>query len=123
MKDEVREWGLYILCALLLAAVVISAWLQVPELEPVQIIPAPTAGWTEPGRDTSVTDPAEGDKIRLNTATVEDLMWLPGLGEKTARSILDYRDLHGGFQRVEELLQIEGIGSKKLEQWLPYITL
>lgn len=47
--------------------------------------------------------------VNLNTATLEDLMSLPGIGEKRAESILKLRDQRGGFQKVEELLEAEGI--------------
>lgn len=48
-------------------------------------------------------------KINLNTATLDDLMTLPGIGEKRAESILKLREEKGSFQTVEELLDAEGI--------------
>ena len=48
-------------------------------------------------------------KINLNTATLDDLMTLPGRGEKRAESILKLREEKGSFQTVEELLDAEGI--------------
>lgn len=49
-------------------------------------------------------------------------MRLDGLGDKTAEKILAYRLSHGRFDSVDELLNIEGIGEKKLEAWRPYLT-
>lgn len=51
--------------------------------------------------------------IDLNTATKEELMLLEGIGEKTAQSILSYREQHGSFTDISQLLKVEGIGEKK----------
>ena len=64
----------------------------------------------------------EGERINVNTAGYYDLMRLPGIGEKRARAILDWREEHGGFSAPEQLLEIRGIGEKTLEGLLPYIT-
>jgi len=126
MNEEAREWGLYVLCAVLLTAVLVSAWLRVPELQPVEVMPVGEIRATDPSapvRETPTDPPDEGDRIRLNSATVDELTQIPGLGEKTAQRIVAYRDAHGGFRSLEELLVVEGVGSKKLEQWRPYLTL
>jgi competence protein ComEA len=52
--------------------------------------------------------------VNLNTATLEQLDTLDGVGPATAKKILDYRTEHGGFGSVEELDQIPGIGEKRL---------
>lgn len=61
--------------------------------------------------------------IDLNTATQDELMALPGIGEVYARMILDYRANNGDFQAVEELLNIEGIGEKRLEAIYDLVTI
>jgi competence protein ComEA len=58
--------------------------------------------------------PAEGQPINLNTATLEQLDTLDGVGPATAQKILDFREEHGGFGSVEDLGQISGIGEKRL---------
>jgi competence protein ComEA len=61
------------------------------------------------------TAPAVPDQpVNLNTATLEQLDTLDGVGPATAKKILDYRTEHGGFGSVEELDQIPGIGEKRL---------
>ncbi len=65
---------------------------------------------------------ANSGKIDLNTATVEQLKGLPGIGEKTAEAIVKHRKEHGNFQSVDELLEIKGIGKKKLGKIRPLVT-
>ena len=56
-----------------------------------------------------------GEKIDLNTADQYDLRRLPGIGEKRAQDIVDYREAHGPFQSVDELDNVSGIGPAILE--------
>ena len=51
------------------------------------------------------------EKVNLNTATITQLMTLPGIGEVKAQAIIRYRQEHNGFQTIEELLQVNGIGT------------
>ena len=60
-------------------------------------------------------------RINVNTATLNDLMSLPGIGEKRAESILKLRDSKGSFQTVEELLEAEGIKEGIFEQIKDFI--
>lgn len=71
---------------------------------------------------TVATAPFSG-VLNLNTATVEELMMVSGIGEITAEKIVAYRDAIGGFTSLEQLMEIEGIGEKKLAAWRPYLTL
>lgn len=62
-------------------------------------------------------------KVDLNTATVEQLDALPGVGPATARAIVTYRTRRGPFAKVEDLLNIDGIGPKKLESIKAHVEL
>ena len=62
------------------------------------------------------TATAPGGPVHLNTATLEQLDALPGVGPVTAQKILDYRQQHGAFSSVDDLDAIPGIGPARLEQ-------
>lgn len=61
--------------------------------------------------------------ISLNTGTQADLERLPGVGPSTAQKILSYRQEHGGFTSIDELLAVKGIGPKKLESMRKFLRL
>jgi competence protein ComEA len=56
------------------------------------------------------------EKVNLNTATVEQLQVLPGVGPALAKAIVDYRAKAGKFSKIEELLNVKGVGEKKFQQ-------
>lgn len=63
-----------------------------------------------------------GRPLDLNRAGRDDLEALPGIGPKTAAAILEAREARGGFQTVEDLLRVRGIGPKTLEGLRPLVT-
>ena len=76
--------------------------------------PAPISPKTQSSADSQVLD--------LNQADLQQLMTLPGIGQTLATRIIDYRNTHGSFTSVAELLNIDGIGEGRLEALLPHIT-
>lgn len=65
---------------------------------------------------TAPSDDEKREKINLNTATAAELETLAGIGESRAAAIVAYREEHGAFQSVEELLEVPGIGEATLEK-------
>jgi competence ComEA-like helix-hairpin-helix protein len=81
--------------------------------------PPPGAPATmQPGKKS----PLKPRSVDINTATRIQLMQLPGIGEKYADRIIRYRTERGRFHSVEELVNVSGIGTKRLERLRPYIT-
>ena len=74
---------------------------------------------TAPSEETSASDA----RINLNTATAEELMTLPGIGEVFAERIVAYREIHGRFTSLDELAEIEGLGEKRIDAIRDYLTL
>lgn len=86
---------------------------------PLSMQTAPTEALAQPTRESA---PDHDNRVNINTATEEELMTLPGIGEVYARRILDYRKKNGSFSSVDQLLNVPGIGEKRLEALLDYIT-
>ncbi|HEX3037128.1 MAG TPA: helix-hairpin-helix domain-containing protein [Thermodesulfobacteriota bacterium] len=62
-------------------------------------------------------------QVNINTATVEELATLPGVGEATANKIVEYREQNGKFKTVEELMNVRGIGEKRFEKLKSMISI
>ena len=75
-----------------------------------------TEGNSEKG-NLSNTTPSNSKQgtVNINTATLEELQTIKGIGKKKAEAILQYRKEHGAFRTKEDLLQVKGIGKKALE--------
>jgi competence protein ComEA len=89
--------------------------LAAPISDGEQIV-VPRRGAAAPGGGGSGAAGVPAGPVHLNTATLEQLDALPGVGPVTAQKILDYRQEHGAFGSVDELDAIPGIGPARLEQ-------
>lgn len=63
------------------------------------------------------------EKVDINTASVEQLVEVKGIGEVLAQRIVEYRQAHDGFASLEELNNVKGVGGKSLKKLRPYLTL
>lgn len=67
-------------------------------------------------------DEKEVKNVNINTATVEELVGLPGIGNKIANRIIEYREKNGNFKIIEEIMNVKGIGKKKFKKIKGQIT-
>ncbi|MDP2715887.1 helix-hairpin-helix domain-containing protein [Rheinheimera sp.] len=78
---------------------------------------------TKPAMEISKTAAASSmQKVPLNTATLEQLDAIPGLGEKKAQAVLDYIAEHGPIKDQTQLTQVKGIGEKLAAKISPYLS-
>lgn len=77
---------------------------------------------TLPAQTTTAAAADSNGKININTASLDELMGLDGVGEKKAQAIIDYRYENGRFNSVEELTNVNGIGEKTFEKNRDRIT-
>ena len=103
----------FVLLALLTAAACVALvfWFAVP-----------LKGHT--GKTAQPEPMIQAARVDLNTAGLDALCTLPGIGEKKARAILDYRRQNGAFQHVEDAVYVPGITSRIVESWqnLAYVS-
>ena len=106
------------------AALLLSALLALrpePALEVTPAYRAAPAPAQTAGEDDSLWLDM-GRSIDINHATAKELEALPGIGDTLARRIVAYRSLHGPFQRIEELMLVEGVHESTLEEILAVAT-
>ncbi len=116
--------SLLVLLTLLFAAFTLGFLLGSTRNRSAIVVNVPDRMLTQPAQTTEpepeTEEPTEGVSfpIDINMAGKEELMKLPGIGEVLAERIVRYRDRHGPFVEVEELVYVEGMGHKKmLEIW------
>ena len=88
----------------------------------VRAASAPTEKSTAAPTEAATQPPTEPGPLDLNRATAQELTTLPGIGEVLAQRIVDYREAHGPFRSVDELIAVEGIGEGKLEKLRELVT-
>jgi competence protein ComEA len=84
---------------------------------------AAAATGATPAATSGSSSPAPGAPVNLNTATLEQLDTLPGVGPSTAQKIVDYRTEHGSFGSVDELNNVSGIGDVRFAELKDLVTI
>jgi competence protein ComEA len=77
---------------------------------------------SQPDRPASPRPDTPSAVVNLNTATSGQLQELPGIGARTAERIIQYREKNGPFKKIEELMNVQGIGEKTFLKLKPQIT-
>lgn len=96
-------------------------WLRWAEKQDtIEPVPLPALFPASPG--VRQTRDSAAFPVNINTAASALLEQLPGIGPKTAQRIIEYRATHGRFGSTDELLNVKGIGPKKLEKLRPLVT-
>jgi competence protein ComEA len=86
-------------------------------------IPAAAAQQKSAGsKPTAAKAAAPSTPVNINTATQAQLETLPGLGPKVAQRIIEYRQKNGSFKKVEDLMNVKGIGEKSFLKLKPMLT-
>lgn len=86
------------------------------------VVAAPSAQKPSSSRAKSAAAASPSAPVNLNTATQAQLETLPGIGAGAAQRILEYRQKNAGFKKVEDLMNVKGIGEKSFLKLKPLIT-
>jgi competence protein ComEA len=84
--------------------------------------PSPSAAQGAKPAAAAKARAAATEPVNLNAATAAQLQTLPGVGASTAQRIVDYRQKNGSFKKIEELMNVKGIGEKSFLKLKPLIT-
>ena len=105
--------ALFMLLAVVAIAAIPAAAQQAPMAKPSK----PAAAVKSATPAATATEP-----VNINTATQAQLESLPGLGAKAAERILEYRQKNGRFKKIEDLMNVKGIGEKSFLKLKPLLT-
>ena len=85
-------------------------------------LPSTTLAAQSKSASRSAAKPASTAIVNLNTGSASDFEELPGIGAKTAALIVEYRQKNGPFKKIEELMNVRGVGEKMFLKLKPQLT-
>ena len=97
-------------------------WFTLVPLVVALLVAAPAGAFAQANSSPSKSNAAAPTPVNLNTATAAQLEKLPGVGVRTAKLIIEHREKNGGFKKIEELMNIKGIGEKSFLKLKPMVT-
>jgi len=118
-----QERGLIVLVAIGLVASGLALFLPTIRSRPLTILEPIDITGVHVLLPTFLDAEEKDDMVNLNTASAEELTSLPGIGEVLAARIVAYREEHGPFQTLDDIMQVSGIGSKVVEEIRDLATL
>ena len=88
------------------------------------VVAGPSTAWAQAakGGGTAKARATTANPVNLNSASAAQLQTLPGVGASAAQRIVDYRQKNGSFKKIEELMNVKGIGEKSFLKLKPLIT-
>lgn len=113
------------LALLVIAGVFVAIALSQPKVyvEPRKIEVTSITNETVTEKESADTETAKVNyPLNINTATLEELMTIDGLGEKRASAIIEYRNYLGKYSSVEQIMEIEGFGEETYQKVAGYLT-
>ncbi len=85
------------------------------------LVVAPTQSLATSAKSSQEAVQKLAAKVDINTADIDQLMTVPGIGPKTAEAIIAYRKANGAFASLDDLTNVKGIGPKKLAKMKPFL--
>lgn len=116
IKQSKSEYILIASALFIVALIIIYIAIYSPPLVPENIVSnkvVVTETVTQIPTSETVSTTNKSEIININTATIEELVTLDGIGEAIAKRIVDYRTENGKFTNIEDLMNVSGIGEKK----------
>ena len=123
MVRQMFRLGALLFMSLSLPALAVA---QAPAHPPAQVQTPPSAPKAAARAKSAAVKPARAtpaSPVNLNAATAVDLQTLPGVGKAMATRILEYRQKNGGFRKIEDLMNVKGIGEKSFLKLKPLVTI
>ena len=89
----------------------------------IAVSPIPVSAQDKPAASNAAAKPASTAPVNINTASAAEFEGLPGIGAAMAARIVEYRQKNGPFKKIEDLMNVRGLGEKNFLKLKPQLTL